>query len=139
MQQLLEKLRHNLSRSGLMEGQEPWAELNVGQDGHPRVALRNSVVWLQPIEKSMALELSKVKDLPPGTQFVFSAIEEDPDPMNPDPAPVRRIAVSVVPPSPNLVDRAVALVDLVVNKHRERLATTGGGVSKGPGQGILTL
>jgi hypothetical protein len=139
MQRLLEKLRHNLSRSGLMEGHEPWIELNVGQDGHPRVAMRNSIVWLTPIEKSMMLELSKLKDLPPGTQLVFSAMEHDVDPTSLDDTPKRRIAVSVSPPASNMVDRAIGIIDMVVKKHRDRLSSTGGGVSKSPQGGILTL
>jgi len=136
MRNLLDNLRHQLDRSGLTEGHQPWFELNVGQDGIPRVAQRSSVEWLKPIEKLMAQHLQKASDLPPGAQFVYSALEVD----KPDGAK-RSVMVSVTPPHKNMTDRALGIVGLLVKKHQRSLGASPnhGVTSKKPGRGSYSL
>jgi len=68
MKRLLEKLNHTLTRGGLREGASPWIEVNVGDDGIPRVALRES---LFPRERRFVRKLQTSRALPPNSRVVF--------------------------------------------------------------------
>jgi hypothetical protein len=99
MKQLLDKLRHTVACSGLMEGHEPWVEINVGQDGIPRAAIR-SVLF--PAEANGLMRAAtNAKDLPPGSQVVFSHDNDDCE---------GRMYFVVTTDPPTLIDRAVDML-----------------------------
>jgi len=101
MRGLLEKLRHTVARSGLMEGHEPWVEINVGQEGIPRAAIR-SVLF--PAEANGLLRAAaNVKDLPPGSQIVFSHDADGDDPEG-------RMYFVVTADPPSIIHRAVDML-----------------------------
>lgn len=117
------ELRHELARSGLMEGKTPWVVVATGQDHLPHVFVVQSSKRYEAIENLLVSRLRDIPDLPPGTNIVISEAD--------DVTPYGRCqGITVATDPPSLLQRVVHILDVLVLQYAGAIETNDPRVTK---------